>query len=159
MALTPIRIPTLQQSVPFVDSSGRLSSEAISRINGAFKVITEAVNGVIEAQNAADAARAAADAAQGTADTAQTSADTAQGRADDAYALAEAKVEKSAGPAWSAPSGALSRASFAAYPGDTADAAYDPDQLQVVMDAVQDVSQTVIGIITDLRANEALTPT
>lgn len=109
MALTPVKLPDIQQSQPITrDKDGHAATWFITALNNAFKAIVNALNGVIDAQNAAEAAQVAADvaqttgeAAQSTADTAQstastaaTTASTAQTRADDAYTLAGTKVTK-----------------------------------------------------------------
>jgi trimeric autotransporter adhesin len=111
-----------------------------------------------QAQSAADGAQTSADAAQSSADAAQTSAATAQGRADDAYDLAQTKVTKNAGPVFTAPAGSVSRAALPAYTAPTASATYDPAQLQALMAQVEALTLRVSAVITDLRANGALTP-
>jgi hypothetical protein len=148
--LQPIRIPTLQQRIAFVDNQGRLSVEAIRNLNDTFKAISDAVNGVISAQ-------VAADAAQGTADGAVTDASAAQQTADSAYALADGKVAKSAGPAWTVPVGALART----YTGYVAGAISNPptqSEVQSIANALQALSEAMVAVLTDLQDNEALTP-
>jgi hypothetical protein len=111
---------------------------------------------------AAAAAAALADAsaatAQGAADTAAATAATAQARADGAYALAETKVEMSAGPAWAAPSGTATRAAYAAYTAPVVSNPPTQAEMQALADAVQALSRAMVALVTDLRANEALTP-
>lgn len=134
---------------------------------------TEAANNTAEqgvadaasAQGTADVARTeaataqtTADGAQVTADNAQTSANTAQTRADDAYTLAEQKAGLSAGPAWAAPSGTLSRASLASYTAATISNPPTQAQVQAVANALQAVSQAMVALITDLRATGAIKP-
>lgn len=80
MEIAPfVRIPTLTQAQPFVDSQGRLTSEALRTLNGALTQLAEAVNqlaalpeieaaleaaqaAVIEAQQAANDAKGASEA-------------------------------------------------------------------------------------------------
>lgn len=103
--------------------------------------------------------------AQGTADdalwdasVAQASAEDAHDRADEAYELAEGRVAKSAGPAWSPATGTASRAGYAAYAGQTISNPPTQAEVQAIDDAVKAMSQAMVAIITDLRSNEALTP-
>lgn len=63
MALLPIRIPKLSQTIAFVDSSRKLTNEALKRLNDAFSGIQASVNGVVAALDAAAAAQATADSA------------------------------------------------------------------------------------------------
>jgi len=86
MALGPIRIPQLQQSMPIVDEQGRMSNEFARRLNEILGQIANLLNAivaipaiaaqinqlqidVVAAQAAADAAQAAADAAAGSGGT------------------------------------------------------------------------------------------
>ncbi|QPQ55597.1 hypothetical protein IC614_03065 [Allosphingosinicella flava] len=111
-----------------------------------------------EAQQTAQQADTKAETAQSTATDAATAAANAQNRADDAYDLADTKVERSAGPAWAAPSGASARTSVTAY---TAPAISNPPtqaEVQALANALQEHSQAMVALITDLRANETLTP-
>ena len=81
MAVAPLpvlRIPTLSQAQPFVDKDGRLTNEALRRLNEILGGLTRQGNATAEAINAANLAAAAADAAQQAADMAQIAADQAQ---------------------------------------------------------------------------------
>ncbi len=118
-----------------------------------------------QAQESADnaaadaaAAEAAATAAQTAATDAGTAAATAQARADDAYDLALTKANKSTGASWAAPTGTVSRVTFATY---TAPAISNPPtqaEVQALANHVQVLSQALAAVITDLRATEALKP-
>lgn len=61
--IEPIRIPTVSQSIPFVDDTGRLTNEAHRRLNEIFAAILKSVNGINDAQGAADDAMGVASAA------------------------------------------------------------------------------------------------
>lgn len=166
MALNPVKLAYLQESQPITqDKEGRPASWFIRALNGVFKTLSDAINGIIAAQNAAEAAQATADTADGKADNAQTTADgaqataaTAQARADDAYDLAVTAVQKDVGPTWTSASGTADRSGFSEYVEPTASVLYDPAQMQDVMHAAHEASQALVAIINDLRANHALTP-
>lgn len=85
MAIAPlIRIPTLTQRQPFVDSDGRLTSEALRTINDILRQLAEAINQLAALPLIQQALAEAQDAivvAQAAAETAQDAADAAQGQA------------------------------------------------------------------------------
>lgn len=54
---------------------------------------------------------------------------------------------------WSAPTGTLSRGTFAAYAGQTQGASYSQTSIQTLDNAVASVSQTLAALITDLRSH------
>jgi len=81
MAVAPLpvlRIPTLSQAQPFVDKDGRLTNEALRRLNEILGGLTRQGNATAEAINAANLAAAAAELAKDAADMAQAAADQAQ---------------------------------------------------------------------------------
>lgn len=109
-----------------------------------------------QAQGAAAGAQSSADNAQASADNAGNAANAAQQRADAAYALADTKVTKDAGPAFSAPVGTVSRAALPAYTSGTAGTTYTQADMQAAMDQIAALTSRVAALITDLRANHAL---
>lgn len=116
----------------------------------------EAQAAAAAADTKAAGAQTAADAAQGAADSASSRADAAQDRADAAYGLADGKVSKNATPEWSAPTGQLARTSVAVYTAPTAASAYDPAQMQALMDSHQAWTRRMAALVTDLIAIGAL---
>lgn len=94
MALTPFRIPALQQRNPIVDDQGRMTPEFARRLQDAFDAIPKMIRDTIIAQNAADMAQLTGDNAQTSADAAQLAADTAQAAADAAQSAADANAKE-----------------------------------------------------------------
>lgn len=162
--------PQLQQRIPFVDSGGLLSNEALRFLNDAFKALaknTEEVATALSnalaaslaaAQAQSDATTAANDAADAanTAAAAALAAATAQSTAESAGGIAATAVQQNLGPSWSAPSGTASRASFATYTAPVISASPTQAEVQGVADAVQAVSRALKAAVDDLRANGAL---
>lgn len=66
-------------------------------------------------------------------------------------------VRQDIGAAWSAPTGTLSRSAYASYAGQTVSNPPTQAEMQALDDAVKALSRAVVGLITDLRANGALT--
>lgn len=56
-------------------------------------------------------------------------------------------------PGWTPPSGSGSRDGYVSYTAPTAQASYDRAQMQEVMTSLQDVSRTVLSLVSDLHAN------
>lgn len=110
------------------------------------------------AQATGEVAQSTAEFAQGSANAAMARADDAYDRADDAYDLADTKVEKDAGPTFSAPLATPSRAPLPAYAGGTAAATYTQADVQALTDQVAALSKTVAALVIDGRANHSLTP-
>lgn len=66
-------------------------------------------------------------------------------------------VAQKATPAWANPTGTLTRATFAAYAGQTVSNPPTQAQMQALDDALKAHSQRLAALITDLRANGTLT--
>lgn len=66
-------------------------------------------------------------------------------------------VRQSQGAAWTAATGTASRAAYASYAGQTVSNPPTQAQVQAVDDAVKALSQAVVALITDLKANGCLT--
>jgi len=137
----------------------------VEQIEAAYTAINDQITAIQDAQAAADAAQdAAIQAAQDAADAAlaaanaQTTADGAVTDAADAMTAAGAKVDKDAGPLWSAPSGTASRLSLTSYAGQTVSNPPTQSEVQSLDDAVKALGRATVAIITDLRSNHALTP-
>lgn len=96
MALTPFRIPALQQRNPIVDDQGRMTVEFARRLQDAFNTLPKMIADTVQAQLAADTAQATGDNAQIAADAAQIAADEAQAAADAAQAAADANAKEQA---------------------------------------------------------------
>lgn len=108
------------------------------------------------ADGKAEGAQATAESAQGTADAAMIRADDAYDRADDAYDLAGTKVTKNAGPGWISPTGSASRGALVSYSAPVISNPPTQAEVQGVADAVQALSQHMVALIVDLKANGAL---
>lgn len=75
-----VRIPSFQQSIPVVDSSGRFTPAALRSLNDAFRVLADALNTLAqipEIQAALENLNDATEAAQAAATAAQQAADAA----------------------------------------------------------------------------------
>ena len=59
--------------------------------------------------------------------------------------------------AWATPSGTFTRTTFAAYAGQTVDAAYTQAEVQTIDDTVKGLSERLAALISDLRGNGVLT--
>lgn len=65
-------------------------------------------------------------------------------------------VRQDVGASWTAPTGTLARTALASYAGQTVSNPPTQAEMQALDDAVKAMSQAVVAIITDLRANGAL---
>lgn len=133
---------------------GAIIGEAGPRARQWFRDVGNAV--FRDAREDTGAVNDAADAARAAANTALVTAETAQARADAAYVLADEAVASNLGPVFGAVSGTISRAAYTTYTAPTANAVYDPGQMQALLDAVQALSRSHGAAVTDLRANGAL---
>ena len=59
--------------------------------------------------------------------------------------------------AWATPTGTFTRTTFAAYAGQTVDAAYTQAEVQTIDDTVKGLSERLAALISDLRGNGVLT--
>jgi hypothetical protein len=66
-------------------------------------------------------------------------------------------VRQDQGPAFAAATGTASRSAYASYAAPAVSAAYVQAELQAVANAVQALSQAVVALITDGKANGVLT--
>lgn len=66
-------------------------------------------------------------------------------------------VRQDIGSAWTAATGTISRAAYASYAGQTVTNPPTQAEMQALDDAVKAMSQAVVGLITDLKANGVLT--
>jgi hypothetical protein len=121
-------------------------------------VADQAVLDAAAAQETGEFAQGTADSAMMRADDAFEAAGVAQARADDAYDLADGKVDKDAGPAFAAPTAAPTRTAVPAYAGGPAAVAYDAAEITALKAQVAALTGLLAGVVTDLRANHALTP-
>lgn len=175
-----LNLPLLPPGASLVDDQGRASSQFTQywqqfkgAIEGAINGIAGVLAAALAAQGSADLAAAAAAAAQTTASGASTAAGTAQTTASAAASAAATAqttangklsqatadglyVHQDLGPAWAAPSGTLSRAAYAAYVSPTISNPPTQAEMQAVSDALQALSRAMVGVITDLKANGAL---
>jgi len=119
------------------------------------------------AQGSAAAAQTTANTGVTNASTAQTTANTALANAATAQTTANSKITQATadglyvhqdlGPAWTAATGTASRAAYAAYVSPTISNPPTQAEMQTLSDAVQDLSQRMVALITDLKANSTLT--
>lgn len=156
-------LPRLQRTVAIV--AGSMPSVAFQRW---WQGVVEAIEAQEAAQDetltAIEAAQADIVATQG--DLAATQAALTATQADLTTALADIAgiqgdltgfVAKDQTPAWGAPSGLLSRAAYAAYAGQVVSNPPTQSEMQALDNAVRNLSQVVVGLITDLKANGVLT--
>lgn len=66
-------------------------------------------------------------------------------------------VLQDVGPAWTAATGTATRTAYASYAGQTVSAVPTQAEVQAIDDAVKAMSQAVVAVITDLKANGCLT--
>lgn len=66
-------------------------------------------------------------------------------------------VLQDVGPAWTAATGTAARTAYASYAGQTVSNPPTQAQVQAIDDAVKVISQALVGLITDLKANGCLT--
>lgn len=81
--------------------------------------------------------------------------------ADDAYIVADSTQAAglkyiNASTGWNAPTGTLTRGTYAAYAGQTVSAAYVQAEVQQIDNALKTLSETVAALITDLRSQRRL---
>lgn len=157
--ILPFRLEPLDKNA-IVDQQGSASIRFVAiwqkqgqTIEGVITKLVESVTEIQAAQDAAAAADTKADGAQSSADTAQTTADSKldQATADGLY------VHVDVGPAWTAPSGTASRATFATYTAPVISAVPTQAEVQAIADHVQIMSQRMKAMIDDLKGNNALT--
>jgi hypothetical protein len=104
----------------------------------------------------AEEAQGTADAAMMRADDAYDRGDEAYERADEAYDYADTKVAKDFGATWGAATGIAARTAYEAYEAPTISNPPTQAEVQGVADAVQAMSRRMVALISDLRANGAL---
>lgn len=123
---------------------------AVQEIEKAVKSINLTIVDIVAAQSAADAAQDDAISALQEAVEAGLAAASAQNTADGA-------VQQDVGPAWDVPTGTAARATFASYTGQTI--SNPPTQAEVQAHDVHLVmlSQRMAAMVSDLKANGALT--
>lgn len=127
-------IATLKQLADFVDTVNR---------------VTEAESAVVAVQDSVDAV------AEDVEDQA-LSLTSLDARIDHFEAL-EPLVRQDQGAAWTAATGTEARTALASYAGQTVSAAPTQAEVQAIDDAVKAISQHVVAMITDLKANGVLT--
>lgn len=164
MALAPLNLSDVQQSVAIVDQDGRpvgffirLLNQNNMNIKAAFAAIVANIESTATAQAAADAAQDSAISAIADAAAASANAAAAQSDATDALGIAGTAVQQDLGPAWTAPTGTASRVSFATYTAPVISASPTQAEVQAVANAVQALSRALKAVVDDLTANGALT--
>jgi hypothetical protein len=75
----------------------------------------------------------------------------------DHFEALEPLVRQDQGAAWTAATGTASRAALASYAGQTVSATPTQAEVQAIDDAVKAISQAVVALITDCKANGVLT--
>jgi hypothetical protein len=75
----------------------------------------------------------------------------------DAYDALAPFVRQDQGATWTAATGTASRAALASYAGQTVSAAPTQAEVQAIDDAVKAISQALVALITDCKANGVLT--
>lgn len=167
-------LPLLPPFMPLVDANGTASSQmtqfwqqfeqaitqnildiqaAVAQALAALNQATDALNQATDALNAATAAQTAAIAAQASANTAQT---TANGKLDQTTADG-LYVHQHGTAAWAAPTGVASRATFAGYTAPTVSNPPTQAEVQGAATAAQTLSQHLVALLIDLKANNTLT--
>jgi len=162
--------PTAQMQIHWQKTMEAIEA-AFASINETITEITATQDGLADAQAAlevtqTDLAAAQADlvATQATLTTAVADIAAAQAAIitvqDDVTGLQTSILDavlKDQTTAWATPSGTFTRTTFAAYAGQTVDAAYTQAEVQTIDDTVKGLSERLAALISDLRGNGVLT--
>lgn len=169
--MSAFRLPRLPLGVPIVDKTGTVTplhkqwwQSLVEQIEAQEISQDQLIADLQVAQAAIEATQAELETALADIIAAQAAADAAQADATAAAADAAAVagdltgyVAKDQTPAWATPTGTLSRATFAAYAGQTISAAPTQAEVQAIDNAVVILSRRMAALITDLRLANVLT--
>ena len=115
----------------------------------------DTVNTVIETQNAQAATDAAVNDLQASQDTQDLSLASLDMRVA-AIETLEPFVRQDQGAAWTAATGTASRSALASYGGQTVSNPPTQAEVQAIDNAAKAMSQALVALITDLKANGSL---
>lgn len=175
---TIVNLARLQRQKAYFDREGYPTAQmqihwqkTMEAIEAAFASINETITEITDTQDAqaltqAELAATQADltATQATLTTAVDDIAAAQAAIvtvqDDVTGLQTSILDavlKDQTTAWATPSGTFTRTTFAAYAGQTVDAAYTQAEVQTIDDTVKGLSERLAALISDLRGNGVLT--
>lgn len=155
--------PTAQMQIHWQKTMEAIEA-AFASINETITEIANTQDGLAEAQAALEVTQTDLAAAQATLATAVADIAAAQAAIttvqDDVTGLQTSILDavlKDQTTAWATPSGTFTRTTFAAYAGQTVDAAYTQAEVQTIDDTVKGLSERLAALISDLRGNGVLT--
>lgn len=168
---TIVNLARLQRQKAYFDREGYPTAQmqihwqkTMEAIEAAFASINETITEITATQDGLADAQAALEVTQ--TDLAAAVADIAAAQAaiitvqDDVTGLQTSILDavlKDQTTAWATPSGTFTRTTFAAYAGQTVDAAYTQAEVQTIDDTVKGLSERLAALISDLRGNGVLT--
>jgi hypothetical protein len=138
---------------PIVDERGRPTPDFILCFS---QLITNAANAVLNSIGSLKSTGSLEQQPDGTVVTRPVDTGTGdslltQDAGDSRY------VNENVGPAWTAPTGTPSRATFVTYPGQTVSNPPTQAEVQAIDDHLKILSQRLKALIDDLQANNSLT--
>ncbi|MCC6940730.1 MAG: hypothetical protein IT551_03855 [Novosphingobium sp.] len=175
---TIVNLARLQRQKAYFDREGYPTAQmqihwqkTMEAIEAAFASINETITEITDTQDAqaltqAELAATQADLTDTQATLTTAVADIASAQAaivtvqDDVTGLQTSILDavlKDQTTAWATPSGTFTRTTFAAYAGQTVDAAYTQAEVQTIDDTVKGLSERLAALISDLRGNGVLT--
>lgn len=168
---TIVNLARLQRQKAYFDREGYPTAQmqihwqkTMEAIEAAFASINETITEITATQTDLAAAQADLVATQATLTTAVADIAAAQAAIitvqDDVTGLQTSILDavlKDQTTAWATPSGTFTRTTFAAYAGQTVDAAYTQAEVQTIDDTVKGLSERLAALISDLRGNGVLT--